>query len=103
MKRWIAVVTVGAGLSMILSTLPAQAMAPKKTHVDDSFKFTNHFCSFPIRVTTRITGSDSLFFDGKGNVLREELHLFVYGVWKNRDSGKQAIERDHVHNVIYPD
>jgi hypothetical protein len=82
---------------------PAQAMAPERTRVDDSFTFTNHFCSFPIRVATRITGTDTLFFDADGNVLRDELHLFVYAVWRNAGSGKTVIEADHVHNVIYAD
>ena len=80
---------------------PAMAMAPERSRVDDSFAFTNHFCSFPIRVPTTITGTDTLFFDAQGNVLRDELHLFVSAVWRNPASGKSVIEGDHVHNVFY--
>ena len=66
-----------------LMAAPASAMAPERTRVDDSFAFTNHFCSFPIRVATTITGTEALFFDAHGDVLRDELHLFVSAVWRN--------------------
>src|SRR2546427_11430892 len=97
------VVAAGVGLLTTISALPGRALTPDKKQVHDSFSFTNHFCSFPIRVKTRITGTETLFFDEQGNVLRDELHLFVHAVWRNPSSDKSVIESDHVHNTIYPD
>jgi hypothetical protein len=105
MRRLIAPAAWTVAILSIIGVMaaPAGAMAPESTRVDDSFAFTNHFCSFPIRVTTTITGTETLFFDAHGDVLRDELHLFVAAVWRNAGSGKTVTESDHVHNVIYAD
>jgi hypothetical protein len=84
-------------------TAPALAMAPEIKPVDDSFSFTSDICPFPIDATTRITGTETLFFDDQGNVLRDVLHLFAYAVWTNPRSGKSVIESDHLTGVILPD
>jgi hypothetical protein len=105
MRRLVAPAAWVIAIVSILGVMagPARAIAPEHTRVDDSFAFTNHFCSFPIRVATTITGTETLFFDAHGDVLRDELHLFVSAVWRNAGSGKTVIESDHVHNVIYAD
>lgn len=103
MRRFGAVVAVGIAFLVMWSSAPAGAAAPKTQRVDDSFAFTSNLCSFPIRVRTRITGIETLFFNNQGDTLRDELHLFVYAVWRNPSSGKWVIESDHVNNVIYPD
>jgi hypothetical protein len=99
-KLGLLLLTIGA-----ISTLtgPALAMAPEIKPVDDSFSFTLDFCRFPIEATTRITGTETHFFDEQGNVLRDVLHLFAYAVWTNPRSGKSVIERDHLTSVIFAD
>jgi hypothetical protein len=103
MRRFVAVVAVGIAFLLTWSSAPASALAPMIKHVDDSFAFTSNLCSFPIRVRTQIAGTETQFFDSQGDTLRDELHLFVYAVWRNPSSGKWVIESDHVNNAIYPD
>ncbi|MDP9295414.1 MAG: hypothetical protein M3O88_01795 [Actinomycetota bacterium] len=78
-------------------------MAPEIKPVDDTFSFTPDICRFPVKATTRITGTEILFFDDKGNVLRDVYHFFAYAVWTNPRSGKSVTEADHLTTVAFPD
>ena len=52
---------------------------------------------------TTITGTETLFFDAQGRVLRNEVVSVRLRGRRNPASGKSVIERDHVHNVFYED
>src|SRR3954470_20405840 len=82
---------------------PASATGPEIQRVDDSFTFTAHICRFPIIVPTRLTGTETDFFDAQGNLLRTFLHLRDFGIWTNPLSGKSLIESDHIHAIVHPD
>jgi hypothetical protein len=99
---WVGFLVLAIGMVGTF-TGPALAMAPEITPVHDSFNFTLDFCRFPIEAATRITGTETHFFDEQGAVLRDVLHLFASAVWTNPDSGKSVIERDHLMSVIFPD
>ena len=58
-RNWACIDDLDAHHGVVVT---AQAIAPRKERVLDPFTFTNHFCPFPIQVTTTLTGSDSLFF-----------------------------------------
>ena len=97
----VSVVIVGAS---VLVSGTAVAAAPEIKPVDDTFTFVARgICSFPIRVPTHITGTELLFRDRQGNVTEDVIHFFVSAVWRNPDSGKSVIERDHLTGVVLPD
>jgi hypothetical protein len=102
MRRSSAVVMVGLVLTLLSQSTAAGAATPNMQRVDDSFSFKAPFCPFPIRVATRITGTETLFFDNQGKQVRDVLNLFVYAVWRDPATGKSIIESDHVHNTVYP-
>ena len=97
----VSLVIVGTS---VVASGTSVAAAPEIKPVDDAFSFAvDGVCSFPIRVRTHITGTELLFHDAQGNVTEDVIHLNVYGVWRNRDSGKSVIERDHLTGVVLPD
>ena len=98
-----AVATIVLVLALLGSIGSANAAVPKITHFDDSFTFTSHLCAFPIHVTTRLRGTQTLMFDQHGHVIRTLLHNDLYAVWTNQRSGSSLIERDHLFAIVYPD
>lgn len=93
----VSVLTLG-----IVATLAGSALAaaPEIKPIDDTFTFTVDICRFPIEAVTRITGTETLFFDDRGDVSRDVLHLFASAVWTNPGSGKSVIEQDHLSGVV---
>jgi hypothetical protein len=88
---------------VVTSTGYARATAPRIERVDESSSFTLNFCPFPIRATSRFTGTQTLYFDKRGNVERTLLHLYTFATWTNPRSGQSLIERDHLFAIVYPD
>jgi hypothetical protein len=88
---------------VVTSTGYAQAAAPRIEPVDESSRFTLNFCPFPVRATSRFTGTQTLFFDKRGNVERTLLHVTTFATWTNPRSGSSLIERDHLFAIVHPD
>jgi hypothetical protein len=100
-RRLIALVAVSGMtlLGFVAAGGPARATPPQKNSFSDRLRFVdNSTCSFPITDRENVTGTETDYFDGQGNMVTVRFHLTIIGT----DSAKGvSLQDDSRHDSVF--
>ena len=105
MRRVLLVALCGSLMALaggVVVAPPAAAVPPERNTFQDSVTFVidaGDLCSFPLRVSEQARGTELLFFNDQGDIVRRKVVTEFTGTWTGLDSGKSLIERETFVNI----